>query len=315
MRKTIATGSLVLVLLAFGASAAESPLLIDDFNDGLMLGWTPFLSGWSESDGVLHGTNTAADAPTEIEWSGGHAWTDYVAEVDVRILSSTFGSSAAGMLVRHKRSLVTPPIDYAQCVLYQDFAQRRIQTWAPGTSIVSEPVPFQIGEMYRLRATLVGNSVTCEVVGVAGTTVSVLISGPPFGTIALQAIGVPADFDNLRVTPILPADTAAPVIVSAVGTPDVIWPPNHKFVAVTISVAAVDDFDASPVSEVVDVTSDDATLAADDWAITGPMDVSLRAERPGDRARKYFVHVRTRDDAGNAAFTVVPIVVPHDRRR
>src|SRR5262249_54860427 len=54
-------------------------------------------------------------------------------------------------------------------------------------------------------------------------------------------------------------DTTPPVIASVSVTPSVVWPPNHKFVPVSLSVVAKDTCDPNPACTIVGITSSEPT--------------------------------------------------------
>ncbi len=118
-------------------------------------------------------------------------------------------------------------------------------------------------------------------------------------------------------------DTIAPVIVSTSVNTKVLWPPNHKMVAVKVS-AVVTDACGPTTWKIVAVTSNQAVDAkgsgntSPDWRITDDHSVSLRAERSGrDKGgRIYTIIVQATDEAGNkSALSSVTVAVPHDQRK
>ena len=100
-------------------------------------------------------------------------------------------------------------------------------------------------------------------------------------------------------------DTTAPVISSVTATPNNLWPPNNRLVPVTVTVAATDDVDASPVCALNGISG---IVAPDDATITGPLAVTLRAAG----GRSYGLTVRCADAAGNASTRSTTVVVPAD---
>ncbi|HEX8173085.1 MAG TPA: FG-GAP-like repeat-containing protein [Thermoanaerobaculia bacterium] len=112
-------------------------------------------------------------------------------------------------------------------------------------------------------------------------------------------------------------DTTAPAIASVTASQNVLWPPNGKFVTVTIGVTATDATDAAPVSRIVSVSSNQPANGkgdgntSSDWSVTGPLTLTLRAERSailGDRV--YTITVECRDRSGNASRGTVNVTVP-----
>jgi hypothetical protein len=117
-------------------------------------------------------------------------------------------------------------------------------------------------------------------------------------------------------------DVEPPTITSLTASPNVLWPPNHKLVPVTISATASDNCDSSVSCLITSVSSNEPVTGpgfgnfAPDWIITGPQTLSLRAERAGfGTGRIYSVTDTCSDDSGNGASGVVTVTVPHDQRK
>ncbi|MGZ4962620.1 MAG: hypothetical protein ACXWBP_07710 [Limisphaerales bacterium] len=114
------------------------------------------------------------------------------------------------------------------------------------------------------------------------------------------------------------SQTNVPVIVSASASPNVLFPPNHKMVPVTISVATQGN-DVScrivSVSSNQPINGNGDGNTSPDWTITGDLTVLLRAERAGNikTDRVYAITVQCADAFGNTANTTVQVTVPHDR--
>jgi len=114
-------------------------------------------------------------------------------------------------------------------------------------------------------------------------------------------------------------DTIPPVITNAWASPNVLWPPNHKFVTVTIHADVTDN--CGPTTwKIIGVQSNEAVNGrgdgntSPDWKILGPHTVALRAERSGTgTGRIYTITVQAEDESGNlsAPFNVT-VTVPHD---
>jgi len=107
-------------------------------------------------------------------------------------------------------------------------------------------------------------------------------------------------------------DTTPPQITRLEATPNVLWPPNRRMVAVTLSADVVDSCDPSPVFRIVQVTSNEPlTSSAPDWEITGEQTLNLRAERLGKgKGRLYTIVVQSEDPSGNISFASVYVTVP-----
>lgn len=111
------------------------------------------------------------------------------------------------------------------------------------------------------------------------------------------------------------SDTTPPRILSIRATPNVLWPPNHQMVPITVTVEAVDDTDPSPTIQITQVLSSEPPgRFAPDWAVTGSDRVKLRAERRGTgQGRTYTILIQCRDTSGNVATGSVEVSVPHGR--
>ena len=127
--------------------------------------------------------------------------------------------------------------------------------------------------------------------------------------------------DNCTATVTVVDDTAPSFV--AMASPDVLWPPNHKMVAVTVSVNGVDNCDSgfsSSDCSIVDVTSDEPNNdigdgnTDGDYEITGDLTVDLRAERQGPMdGRVYTLTVECVDDAGNTSTSTAGVNTPHSK--
>jgi streptogramin lyase len=107
-------------------------------------------------------------------------------------------------------------------------------------------------------------------------------------------------------------DTTPPSIASVSASPAVLWPPNHKWVPVTIAVSASDSCDGAPKCTITGVTANEP-ITGEDWKITGPLTVSLEAERSGAGTGRVFqVAVECVDASGNSSTGAAAVSVPHD---
>ncbi len=112
--------------------------------------------------------------------------------------------------------------------------------------------------------------------------------------------------------PSFPA-AAPPTITGLTATPDVLWPPNHQMVPVTLAVEVSDNSDPAPVCQITDVTSNE-TLATPEWLITGPLTLTLRADRFGSgTGRIYTIAVTCTNSSQLSASETVTVRVAHDQ--
>ena len=125
------------------------------------------------------------------------------------------------------------------------------------------------------------------------------------------------DLSATASTPLQILDVSAPTFDLAL-SPNLLWPPDHKFVEITATITSTDNCDRSPVVTLVSITSNepannkdpdiqDAVFGTDDRAF------SLRAERDtshGSSGRIYTVTYRVTDKAGNATVKSAIVTVP-----
>lgn len=115
-------------------------------------------------------------------------------------------------------------------------------------------------------------------------------------------------------------DTEPPVISGVGASPSTLWPPNHKWNAVTVSYTTTDC--SPPVTCFLTVASDEPVNGlgdgntAPDWEVTGPHSVRLRAERAGPQdGRVYTITIHCRDAANNTSTATTTVTVAHDQRK
>jgi parallel beta-helix repeat protein len=104
-----------------------------------------------------------------------------------------------------------------------------------------------------------------------------------------------------------------PTISALTATPNVLWPPNNKMVPVTVGVTAADDSDPAPACQITDVKSNEP--GDSDWIVTGPLSLTLRADRDGaGTGRIYSITVTCTNASQLGASAQVTVFVPHDQR-
>jgi len=124
------------------------------------------------------------------------------------------------------------------------------------------------------------------------------------------------------------ADTTPPVIHSIAASPSTLWPPNHKYVPISITAIATDICDTAPSCRIVSVTSNEPVLGPGsgntdpDWIIDDPgpkaspahLGVLLRPERAGGgTGRIYTINVSCGDASGNATGGNTTVTIVHDQ--
>jgi hypothetical protein len=118
----------------------------------------------------------------------------------------------------------------------------------------------------------------------------------------------------------MPVMDTTPPTVGCSATPNMLWPPNNRLVAVTVALTASDPGTTDAVTvTLVSVTSNESGTADDiqGWVIgTDDRGGQLRAERAGGgNGRVYTLTYRATDIAGNSANGTCTVTVPHDRGR
>jgi hypothetical protein len=98
------------------------------------------------------------------------------------------------------------------------------------------------------------------------------------------------------------------VISDASASPNVLWPPNHKFVDITTAYQETLD---CPSTCTLSVTSNEAGL--DDWIVVDPHHVLIRAERDGDGSGRIYSITITCTNSGGTTTQTVTVLVPHDQ--
>jgi predicted extracellular nuclease len=112
------------------------------------------------------------------------------------------------------------------------------------------------------------------------------------------------------------ADNIAPTIEITV-TPDLIWPPTHKYVDVVATVIVSDNFDQNPTVTLLSVTSneldngEDDGNTVDDIVIIDDYHFQLRAERSDlGNGRIYTITYLVSDANGNETIQSATVLVP-----
>ena len=111
-----------------------------------------------------------------------------------------------------------------------------------------------------------------------------------------------------------------PPSLEVVVSPDVLWPPNHKYVEVNASLAVSDNFDPNPVVTLVSVTSSEPDNGLgdgdtpNDIVIVDDDTFLLRAERSGTGdGRVYTITYQATDSCGNVTVVSAYVIVLHDK--
>jgi hypothetical protein len=117
-----------------------------------------------------------------------------------------------------------------------------------------------------------------------------------------------------------PTDVTPPTIGSAVVTPTVLWPANHKMVDVAVRYQVTDDRDPAPTCSLSVVSNEPLNGTGDgdtspDWVVIDARRLQLRAERSGTgTGRVYTLTVTCGDASGNLATRQLGVTVPKNQR-
>ena len=141
----------------------------------------------------------------------------------------------------------------------------------------------------------------------------------PYGTTTVTLTvadgkgGTSTDTVNISIV-----DTTAPELNVSV-TPNLLWPPNHKYVKVIPTVSMSDACVSNVKVELISATSNEPDNGlgdgdtANDIVVNTDGTISLRAERSGKgTGRVYTITYKATDLAGNVAVASATLVVPHD---
>ena len=149
-------------------------------------------------------------------------------------------------------------------------------------------------------------------------TVGVTCTPPSGSTFALGTTTVSCSANDSRgnsssgAFTVSVVDTTPPEITSVTVSPNSIWPPNKKMVAVAVTINVEDIADPVPLTRIFDITCDE-TIGSGDAQITGLLTAELRADRDAKgNGRVYTLHVEAIDASGNRSTVTVTVTVPHD---
>ena len=100
------------------------------------------------------------------------------------------------------------------------------------------------------------------------------------------------------------------LVINVTATPNTLWPPDHKFVPVVVTVTAANGANVTAQIVSVFMSETDDGNTSPDWVITGPLTLDLRAERnDGTQQRVYTITVDAVDDGGHHAIGSVNVTV------
>ena len=132
--------------------------------------------------------------------------------------------------------------------------------------------------------------------------------------------GLESRVEGVQVTVPQPPQNKPPVCTNATASPNALWPPNHKYVTITVGGVTDPDGDAVTIT-ITGVTQDEALngLGSGDTspdAAKGSQSnqVQVRAERAGTgNGRVYRIAFTASDGKGGSCTGMVKVGVPHDQ--
>jgi len=218
--------------------------------------------------------------------------------------------------------------DLAACPASASTVQLRVEDTTAPTITCPAPVSVECaatGGTPASNPTIAAFLGAATAVDVCDPTLTIGNNAPPFfnlGTTSVQFSTVDDSFNQATCSAsVNVVDTTPPTIASVAATPNTLWPPNHKMVAVNVAVSVSDVCSGTASCQIVSVTSNQPINGtgdgdtAPDWVITGPLTLNLRAERAGNlESRIYAVTVACTDGSGNSSTKTVFVTVAHDQR-
>jgi hypothetical protein len=141
----------------------------------------------------------------------------------------------------------------------------------------------------------------------------------PVGTTTVTATATNSEGTDSCTFVVTVVDTQPPVVSTATASPNVIWPPEHQMVPITVNYTATDNCSVGCVltvtsSEPINGLGDGDT--APDWQITDAHHVMLRSERSGKlNGRTYTITVTCTDPAGHTVVRTTTVFIPKSQAK
>jgi hypothetical protein len=232
--------------------------------------------------------------------------------VDIHTALSTNGE-VRGQLVpmvatNSPPSVSCPPASTVECAVPTQF-----------TAMVSDPDGDALTVVWSVNGVVMQTNTLPATATPAAANVT-FTATLPLGTNTLAVMATDSATNTASCSStVTVVDTTPPVISNVSASPDVLWPPNHKMVDVTVHATATDT--CGPATwKIISVSSNEvakgkATKSSPAWKITGDHTVNLRAERDGKGSgRVYTITVQAKDVSGNLSTpATVTVTVPHDQ--
>ncbi len=230
------------------------------------------------------------------------------------------------VFLNHKTYPGDRPIEARLC--QDDTWEALTITWntapapAAGAAAVVGP-PLNAGEYYEWDVTAL---VKTELAGDKKLSVVLMETADGSNTATFKYFAE-QEFNGSTTEPLLlvtqsagAVDTTPPTL-SVTCSHETLWPANHKYVTVEVTINAEDETDEDPTVELVSVESsepDDANGGGDgstvnDVVVLDDTTFELRAERSGSGdGRTYTLTYSATDASGNETEATCTVFVPHD---
>jgi HYR domain len=157
-----------------------------------------------------------------------------------------------------------------------------------------------------------------------GYPVPTITYSPDSGTFGVGTTTVTATATNSEGTDdctftVTVVDNQPPIVSTATAGPNVLWPPEHQMIPITVNYTATDN---CSVGCVLTVTSNEPINGlgdgdtAPDWQIIDAHHVMLRSERSGKLSgRTYTITVTCTDPAGHTVVRTTTVAVPKSQTK
>jgi probable HAF family extracellular repeat protein len=222
-------------------------------------------------------------------------------------------SDAAGNVSTGSVDVVVPPDTTAPVVGRVTATPARI--WPPNDALVTVSVAVAATDDVDAApvcglSSITSSGVTADDYAIIGPFVArVRATGGRSYTLNVRCSDAAGNSGYGSTQVVVLRDTTAPVIWGISATPSAVWPPNGKFVDVSVSVRVTDNVDASPSCALTSITG----APAGDYMITGSFTASVRAEKNEDGStRTYALQLSCGDRAGNRSSATTYVVVSKD---
>jgi probable HAF family extracellular repeat protein len=145
----------------------------------------------------------------------------------------------------------------------------------------------------------------------------VLVQNPAAGTvvpagqytIVVTVTDASGNSANAKIS-LTVSNSTPPTIVALTASPNVLNPPNHQLVPVTVTALVTDSSDPAPVTKIVSITCSEPASPGD-IQITGNLTATLAASKDSSgMTRTYTITVQATDVFGNSSTGVVTVTVP-----